>query len=313
MPQPTHQDLHLDALLTFLSIAYMQDPSNYIADVIFPIVPVRKQSDKYASYTKGDWFRDEAQLRAPGTESEGSGYTVSMANTYYCENYAVHKDIPDEVRENADDVFNPDMEATLFVTDRLRLRREKKWAADFFTTTVWANDATITNKWSDYALSDPIGDVETGKDTIHASTSREAKDMVIGRQVWTKLRHHPDLIERIKYTQRGVLTTELVALLFDIDRILVGKAIENANKEGQTASMSYIFGKNMLLMHVAPRPALLTPSAGYTFHWNRFGGLSYIRRLRDDFKQKDRIEAHTFFDQKAVCTDLGYFASAVVA
>ncbi|NBO09074.1 MAG: hypothetical protein EBV30_06965, partial [Actinobacteria bacterium] len=68
MAQPTSGDVHVDAILTNISVAYIQEQAAYVASRIFPTVPVEKQSDKYFIYTKGDWFRDEAQLRAPATE-----------------------------------------------------------------------------------------------------------------------------------------------------------------------------------------------------------------------------------------------------
>jgi hypothetical protein len=317
MPQPDIRDAHVDQLLTSLSHAYMNESANYIADKVFPVVAVKKQSARIAKYTKADWFRDDAALRAPGTESAGTGFTVDTTDTYFCDNFAVHKDIADEVRENTDQPFDPDLEATMLVTDRLLLRREISFATDFIKTSCWGTDSNKTAApWSDYGTGNPIGDVETGKDAIHKCTGREAKDMVLGREVWTVLKHHPDFIERIKYTQRGVLTSEIVAAILELDRLLIGKAIKNTYDEGQTdavAAYSYVVTDSALLLHVAPRPALLTPSAGYTFHWSNFGALSFIRRLRNDFTQVDRIEGHTYFDQKAVGTDLGYYMYNLVA
>ena len=68
MPQPNSSNVHVDAVLTNISIAYMQDQSNFIASQVFPEVPVDKQSDKFFVFDKNSWFRDEAQKRAPGTE-----------------------------------------------------------------------------------------------------------------------------------------------------------------------------------------------------------------------------------------------------
>ena len=42
----------------------------------FPVVPVQKQGDLYWKYDKGDWFRGQAELRAPATESAGGGWEV---------------------------------------------------------------------------------------------------------------------------------------------------------------------------------------------------------------------------------------------
>lgn len=314
--QPTPKELHVDALLTFLSIAYMNEATSYIADKIYPIISVRKQSDLIAVYRKGDWFRDEAQERAPGTESEGSGWNVEPNERYSTRNYAIHKDIPDELRENADQPYDPDREATMFVVDKLLMKREKSWVVNHFTTGLWGTDVAggvDFDQWSDYSSSQPIIDVENGREAIFSSTAKEINTAVISRAVWVALKHHPDLIELIKYTQRGILTAEIIGAILELPRILIAKAIENTAAEGQTEVMSYMYGKHVLLAYVNPSPSLMTPSAGYTFHWNRFGGISFIRRLRHDFNMYDRIEGHTHFDQKLIAADCGYFLEDAVA
>ena len=101
MPQPTSSDVHVSVPLTTFSVAYIQGQDRYIADRVFPNISVRKQGDRYWTYDKNDFFREEVSLRAPGTESTGSGFRVDNTPTYYCNVYATHKDIDDQVRANA--------------------------------------------------------------------------------------------------------------------------------------------------------------------------------------------------------------------
>ncbi|GIV81719.1 MAG: hypothetical protein KatS3mg051_1073 [Anaerolineae bacterium] len=61
MTSPTRSDVHVDAVLTGISVAYIQSQTDFIATRVFPIVPVDKRSDVFYTYTKNDWFRDEAQ------------------------------------------------------------------------------------------------------------------------------------------------------------------------------------------------------------------------------------------------------------
>jgi hypothetical protein len=157
---PTPNDVHVDQLLTNISTAYKND--DYIADMIFPIVGVVKQSNKLAAYGKSAWFRNEAAIRTPGTEPKVGEYDVSTSDTYFCDQYAIGRDIPDEVRENADLPFNLDREATSYVVDKLMLLREVKFTNDFFTTGVWGTDKTTADftAWSNYGGSSPLTDVE---------------------------------------------------------------------------------------------------------------------------------------------------------
>lgn len=314
--QPTPSDVHVDAVLTNISVAYIQRQDHFIAGKVFPIVPVEKQTDKYFTYTKGDWFRDEAKRRAPSSESAGSGYGMSTAS-YSCDVFAMHKDVPDQVRLNSDAPINPDRDATEFVTQRLMLRLEKQWAADYFTTSVWDTDSTPSNLWDNYATSDPISDVETGKRTMLVNTGFLPNVLVLGYDVFKALKNHPDFVDRFKYTQAGVLTEELLAKVLGVDRILVAKAINNTAVENETNSFAFVHGKHALLAYVNPSPSLLAPSAGYVFSWRGISrGLGQdvgIKRFRMEQLEADRIEGQLAFDGKVVATDLGYFFNGAVS
>lgn len=319
MPQPTANDVHVDAILTNISVAYMQQTSAFIANQVFPSVPVEKQSDKYFKYTKGDWFRDEAQLRAPATESAGSGYSLST-DTYTTSVYAFHKDVDDQTRANADSPLNPDRDATQFVTQRMMLRQEIEWVSTYFTTGVWDTDVvggTDFTVWSNYTSSDPITDVETGKSTMLSNTGFMPNLMVIGYDAFRQLRHHPDVVDRIKYTSSEVPAEGILARLFGVDRVLVSRSIKNAGAEGAADSFSFTAGNNAALYYVAGSPGLLTPSAGYQFVWrgisDGMGTNVGITRFRMPELRADRIEAQMAWDYKVVATDLGYFFSGCVA
>jgi len=316
MAQPTANDVHIDAILTNISVAYIQDQNAFVASKVFPTIPVEKQSDKYFVYTKGDWFRDEAQLRAPATESAGSGYNLTTA-TYNTQVYAFHKDVDDQVRANADNPLNPDRDATSFITQRMLLRQEIQWASEFFTTSIWATDTTPTNLWSDYTASDPIGDVETGKATMLNSTGFLPNTMVMGYDVFRQLRNHPDIVDRVKYTSAENVTEDILARFFGVDRILVARAVKNTGLEGAAVSMTSIVGKNAALYYVAPSAGILTPSAGYQFAWrgvsDGMGANIGITRFRMPELRADRIEAQMAWDNKVIASDLGYFFSACVA
>jgi hypothetical protein len=325
MPQPNINSVHVDAILTNISVAYLQNQDNFIADKVFPVVPVDKKSDKYFTYTKNDWFRDEAQRRADGTESAGSGYNLSTG-TYSADVWAFHKDVGDQTVANADAPLNPLREATEFVTRRLLLRKEIQFVSDFFTTGVWADDVTgvagapssgETKQWSDYTSSDPINDIEAGKSEILSSTGMEANTLVLGYEVFRQLKNHPDLVDRIKYTSSQTITEDMLARMFDLDRVLVAKAVKATNNEGASDAYSFAYGKSALLCHTASAPGLLTPSAGYTFSWTGVsGGIGStigVSSFRMESLKAERVEAEMAFENKVIGSDLGYFWNTIVA
>jgi len=325
MPQPNINSVHVDAILTNISVAYLQNQDNFIADKVFPVVPVDKKSDKYFTYTKNDWFRDEAQRRADGTESAGSGYNLSTG-TYSADVFAFHKDVGDQTVANADAPLNPLREATEFVTRRLLLRKEIQFVSDFFTTGVWGTDVTgvagapssgETKQWSDYTSSDPIDDIEEAKSDILSETGMEANTLVLGYEVFRQLKNHPDLVDRIKYTSSNTITEDMLARMFDLDRVLVAKAVKATNNEGAAEAYSFAYGKAAALYHVASAPGLLTPSAGYTFSWTGVsGGIGStigVSSFRMESLKAERVEAEMSFDNKVIGADLGYFWNTIVA
>ncbi len=332
MPNPTQSDLHVNQPLTNVSVAWMQDKSTFIADKVFPRVPVQKQSDMYWKYSKSDWRRTDAQKRAPGTESAGSGWKMTT-DTYFAQVYAVHKDVDDQIRANADSNWNLDKDSSLFVTNQLLLRRDLDWNAKYFTTGVWGKDLTgvaaspTSNQflqWND-AASDPIVQFANLQTEFVRQSGRKANTLVLGAETITSLKNHPDIIDRIKYTQRGVVTTDLLASLFDVEKVLVSYATytnvaEQNDADDQDAAATYSFmtgSKGALLCYTPSSPSLMTPAAGYTFTWNGYlAGNSFgirMKNFRMDMIAADRIEGEMTYDMKVVAPEMGIFMASAVA
>src|SRR6185369_9472438 len=235
MPQYTPRDAHVDTALTNISVAYTQDASNFIADKVFPIVPVQKQSDRYYVYDKGAFFRDEAQLRAPATESAGSGFDIDNTPTYFCSKWALHKDVDDDTAANADAVVDPYRDAAMFVQNQLLIRREKLFASTYMTTGVWGTDETgATNfaQWDDEASSDPMEDIKRARIKVLSQTGYIPNTLVIGYEVYEALKKHPLFVDRIKYTTAESVTLAIIARLLDVDRVLVAQSIMQTSVEG---------------------------------------------------------------------------------
>jgi hypothetical protein len=326
---PTPGDVHVNQPLTNISIAFLQNASNFVSSRVFPNIPVSKQADRYYTYDRGDFNRDEMELRAPSSESAGGGYKLDNTPSYYAPVYAFHKDIPDQVRANADAVLSPDREATAFVTHKALIKREKLWVSKYFNTGIWSFNrtgvagspgASEVKQWND-ATSTPIANVRAMKRAIAESTGFEPNKLVVGRPVYDALIDHPEIVDRIKYGQTAgapaMSSAQVLAQLFDVGEVLVMNAIENTGKEGQSNSHSFIGGKAALLCYAAPAPGLMTPSAGYTFSWNGLLGSgaegNRISSFRMEHLKSDRVEIEMAFDQKLISADLGAFWTTVVA
>ena len=260
-------------------------------------------------------MRDQVQRRADGTESAGTGYSLSTAS-YSCDVFALHKDIGDQTRANSDSPLNPDMDATRFLTQQMLIRQEVEWAAAAFTTSVWGTDSTPGTLWS-AASSTPIADIEAGKNTVLTNTGYVPNTLIMSYKVFSALVDNADIVDRIKYTTQDSVTEDLLARLFNVDRVLVMAGTYNTAAEGATASYSQIGDRDALLCYTPANPGLMVPSAGYSMVWNGIssglGTSSAVSRFRMEERKADRIEIESAWDTKIVSSALGYFFSNCVA
>ena len=317
MPNPTRSDVHVNAPLTNVSIAYLQENSKFISTQLFPLINVPKQSDLYFQYDQGDFMRAEAKDRAPGTESAGAGYDLTTAS-YSCAVKALHKDVADQIRANADAPLDMDSDATKFLTQQMMIRRDKDWAASFFSGGTWTGSTTAAdinlaagglNKW-DTANGTPIEDIDAQADSIEAKTGFRANTLVLGVDSYNAIKNSSDVVDRIRYTQTGVVTEDILASLLGMKKVVVARGVENTALQGAADVISRIYtATTAVLMYVPDNPSLMHPSAGYTFAWGGYTGAGpdgqRVSRFRMDHLRSDRIEMEMSYDQKQVSTVLG--------
>jgi hypothetical protein len=302
----------------------MQGEDQFVASKVFPNVPVAKQADKYYVYTRDSWLRPEAKKRAPGTQSAGSGWELS-SDTYFADVWAIHKDNSDQDYANADQMFNLDQEATEWCSLQMRLRQEAEFIATYMSAGVWTADQTGVasspgaNEFLQWDLDDstPIGDI---KAQIIAATKRTGgfrpNTLVLGPELYDVLTEHTSILSRIQYSERAIVSTDLLASLFGLAKVMVPYPVINEAAEGAAIDIEFSYGKSALLAYAAPNPGLRTPSAGYTFSWTGYIGASpmgtRIKRFRMEEIASWRIEGESAFDMKVVDPAAGvFFADAI--
>ena len=297
MPEPSQ--VHIDAALTNVSVAYKN--AHCVADVIAPPVAVRKQSDKYFIYdAEREVLRASDDRRAPGAEANAVDYALT-AGAYFCEDHALESVIPDEERENADPAIQVDIDRAEFLTDKIDLNKEIELASVILDGGLVPGETLEgDDRWDD-PDSDPVAAVEARKSTIQAAAQVVPNTLVLPYETYAAVRMHPKVVDRVQYVRLGVATAEVLAELFDVERVVVPRAQKNTASLGQTASMSYVWGKNAVLCYVPPRAGLKTVALAYTFLWTAAPG-SVSGRLvevwREDRRKSDVLRVEKYYDQK---------------
>jgi hypothetical protein len=314
---------HLDIILSNISVAW---PNNgLVGNVLYPQVPVKKQSDKYYVFGREAWgIEPGGDFRAPGTEANEIPGLELSTDTYFAKEHALQIPVTDEERENVDSGLAPDRDGTELVTSKIMLAREIAMMTQATTAANYASGYTVTDsgtsQWSDYVNSDPIGQVKTGRRKIHSGLFFEPNLGIFPYQVMSILEDHPDFIERIKYSERGIITSDIMAALFGVGNIIVPGVGYNSANPGQTAALGYLWGKDVILAYVPLRAGLKIPAFGYEFVWG-YGGSrpQVIERWREEKRKSDVIRCSRRYDLKMVAQDAsakqiaGYLIKAAVA
>jgi hypothetical protein len=332
MTQPTARAVHTDQPLTNISVAFLQNASNFVASRVFPNIRVQKQSDVYYTYDRGFFNRNQAKLRAPATEAAIAGFGLSTDN-YRADVVALKTQLAWQVEANADAPVQLERANTELLLHQMLIQKEVDWATKYFGSGIWGtNYAGVASspgtgevvQWSDQTSGDPISNIRTAKTDMMEATGFMPNTGVMSQRVVDELLDHPDIVDRIKYSggvgnQNPAMASEqTLAQLFGLERILVMRAIQNTAAEGDANAHSFIGGKNALLAYVAPTPGLMTPTAGYTFTWSGYqgGGNEFgvtTSRREDDKIKATEVEAEMAYTHKLVASDLGVMFNDIVA
>jgi hypothetical protein len=332
---PTPGDVHVNGTLTNVSLAYMQNTAGFVADKVFPGVPVAKQSDIYWVWPRDAWNRDEMKVRAPGAQTAGTNFTVAQA-PYYAEVKGLHHPIPDQVIANADSPIMYDAAATNLVTRKAMINRENGWIGKFFSAGVWTlqatgnatataagsydpTDGTFTNNrllfWNN-AASTPIEDMRKAMTYVQLRSGgfRPTK-LTMSRLVADVLFDHPEIVARVNGGQTpggpAVSNEAVLARILGLSEVLVMDGIVNAAKEGLTESNAFFGGKHALLSYSPATPSLMEPSAGYTFNWTGYLGATQngtrIKRFYMVAEASTWVEVETAYDQRLTSAEMAFF------
>ncbi len=308
MHSPNAQQLHVDALLTGFSVKY-NNPA-YVGDEVAPEIKVKKQSDKYATYGKEHLVIKPAYC-APGTEANEVFYTVDTSNTYYCEPYKLKEKITDEDKDNADDPFDPELDATENVSDSIDLNREKRIKDIVMDTGTVPNAGPSAGKWN-VANSKPIFDIlETACKTIQNAILKYPNRLVLPFNVATALSWNSEIIDLVKYTKGDLLTVAdgivLPRVLWGLKVVIAGAGYNTANL-GQTASISPLWGNHALVCYTAPSPAKKHISFAYTFRW----AAREVKKWYEEKIASTWVQVEEKTDEKIICSDAGYIITNVI-
>jgi len=317
MPQPNVREETVRGPLQNVSIAYRN--RSYIADRIYPLVDNVDAKSKVAEYSKGAWFRDEADVRGPGSRAKRGGYPIGYTNVTLIE-YAFAKEVTDEDRKAAKSPMTPplqpDEDALEFAADKVDLRRERLVAAQILAGT-WCGVAgeDVEGLWAAGASNTFIADVEARIETIRQNCGLRPNGLMLSANCLPEVKQESSVLDRIKYTERGIVTAPLIAAMFELEEVVLGDAIYSSAEEtaaGDDFTAVNVWEKNAskgsaFLYYKPPRAGLKIVCAGLQARGTYEDGQPRrVTTWREKAEHQDVYEVAEEVDFVQVCSYAGF-------
>lgn len=308
---PKQAPFPIDPFLTGIAIAYRN--ATLIADSVLPRVPVGAQTFKWWKYDKAESFTvPETLVGRKGVPNEVEfGATEEESSV---KDYGLDDVVPNDDINNAPPGFNPLANAVEMTTDLVVLAREKRVADLVFNNSTY--DSTLretlsgSDQWS-HADSDPKGQILEALD----KTIVRPNVIVLGQAVYTALRQNPSMVSAFlgNNGEKGTLTRQQIAELFEVEEVIVGQGFINVAKPGQAPSIVRVWGKHAALIH---RNRLANTQRGATFGMTaQWGGriAGQIPEPTIGLRGAVRVRAGESVKELVVAKDLGYFFQNAIA
>src|SRR2546423_2543198 len=322
---PSLAQIHIDQALTNISVMYRNQ--SYVADEVFPVVPVSKRSNKYFLFKKEDFLTPSpasgsgalASIRRPGSEAAEVDYSVSTAS-YFAEEYAYRGLVADAETSASDNPLQPDIDQTVQLTERLMLDNEISVAGLACKRANYpsSNKVALTGggtgtSWAQYASANsaPFTDIKNGKLAGVKGIAREAHAMLLGVDSARTLADHPNVKDLVKYVHQDALTTSGLPKVLRGMAIIEGATQKNTAAEGATYSGANIWQADAatamaLIFYRNPNPSLRAVSFGYTFEApdDATSARGYaVRRWREEKRKGSMIEVAFLRDWRIIAVD----------
>jgi hypothetical protein len=300
-------------VLTKMAIAYPQN--GLVAGKLAPIIDVGDGEDdgQYFIFDKTNLQGGYEDIRALGERATSFDWKVSTG-TYHCDEHTLEKAI--DWREFKKWKKYMDLAVTTqeIALELLLLNWEVRIATLFTTEATYSSSSyysalTGTNRWDDFINSDPEGAVETARDVVSLNAA-EPNTVAIPVNIWRTIRRHPAIRSLMKEPDSRQLTEDgFPRRLFGLNAVFPG-ARQNTAMPGASESISRVWGKNVWIGVVNPRPTKKTMSFAYTL---RSGGMQ-VETYEDKPKKSDVVRVqHQISDEKCVASTGGYLFETVIS
>ena len=149
--------------------------------------------------------------------------------------------------------------------------QEKRIAAKIFNASNFTAHAVGT-EWNVAASATPITDVKDAKAAFRLQCGMLPDALVISWTTFEDLKNCDQIVNRLKYTFPGIdlnkMTSDQLAAVFDVPRVLIGGSVYNSAKKNKTATIAEFWSyEYAALVKISQGDDFTQPGLGRTFLW----------------------------------------------
>lgn len=278
----------IDPILSNHARGYTND--EFIGTQLLPYVDIANRSMKVIRFGKDAFRRYIDTRRAPGSQTRRIQFGYE-SDPVSLRQESLEAQVPYELQEDAGKVPGIDLAKTSIesVQDIIGLGREVEIAnmvrdpANYKPNNQTA--FTGSDKWSDPA-SKPKDDIKEAKEAVRRMIGRYPNMLVLGPSAFNALDGHPAIAEKFKYTSSDSITAEMLAKYFNVEKVLIGKAVALDENASDDDAANDVWGNDAVLAYVPKGTNYMVPSFGYTY---RLQGYPIVEQPYEERQTKSWI------------------------
>ncbi len=321
MPRPTSSTTLQRADLGAIAYEYLLTASQrgFIGLQILPLFEVPEQSADYPVIPLEALLKMPDTKRAPRANYGRSDWEFETG-TYSCEEHGWEEPVDDVEARLYRRYFDAEEVATMRATDILLRAQEKRIADMVFNTSNITGTADVATAWSTPSTATPRSDVMTAKAAMRAASGLEPNVGVCSKKVFDKIMLISEIRDALKYTNPIEIGSEefqrsLLAKYFGLDRILVGNAIRDSAKKGQTTTIADIWDDEYFgLFKISGGGAdLRDPCLGRTFLWTADSPNNLVtEQYREEQRRSNIYRVRHNVDECFIFAGAGYLMGNII-
>ena len=303
-------DVHVDAPLT--NFALQLRNRSFVAEEVFPVVPVVKESDLYYTFSREE-LRDVDPRRAAGAVAKEVDW-VPATSTYTAEEYALKHLLADRIVNNADMPVRPRMNTVAKLQKWIWLGIEKRVQAIAQAGGNVVATVAASPKW-DGSSPTIEKDIDTAKDSVRNNAGVEPNAILLAENVKDVVKRDTTIRDLIRYVinmgpgnQQLLVNGELPPVIFNLAIIIAG-ATEDTSKLGASSSIAKIWNDAVPVFYREPAISLDAVSWGYIMR----AQTPIVKAYRDEHRNGEYIEVSVIQAEELVTSNAANLITDVLS